>query len=264
MKQRLILIVLMSILLGLYAASPEHSVSPSRQFIIYGANTRLRAAISELAETTKANLLALIRQPDRWTTPVIVNLQLPQTTRPELPPAALRFSQTGFGLKLQLDLTVAPDLDAARIERELLRAIVLEMNYRHQPDVVAGTPFVSAPDWLLDGVLALTPGRDRATLVDTLLLSSKVIPLEDFLRQQPALLDSPARMLYRAHSLALVQLLLNSADGPARLARYIDKAVVVLLFYRLLVVECVYQFGNRSGFRISGVTRRYHLRCEPQ
>ena len=225
MKQRLILIVLMSILLGPGAVAvpaPERSVSPSRQFIIYGANTRLRAAISELAETTKANLLALIRQPDRWTTPVIVNLQLPQTTRPELPPAALRFSQTGFGLKLQLDLTVAPDLDAARIERELLRAIVLEMIYRHQPDVVAGTPFVSAPDWLLDGVLALTPGRDRATLVDTLLLSSKVIPLEDFLRQQPALLDSPARMLYRAHSLALVQLLLNSADGPARLARYID------------------------------------------
>ena len=91
MKQRLILIVLMSILLGPGAVAvpaPERSVSPSRQFIIYGANTRLRAAISELAETTKANLLALIRQPDRWTTPVIVNLQLPQTTRPELPPAA--------------------------------------------------------------------------------------------------------------------------------------------------------------------------------
>ena len=48
------------------------------------------------------------------------------------------------------------------------------------------------------------------------------------------------------------------------LSQRFDKAVVVLLFYRLLVVECVYQLGNRSGFRISGVTRRYHLRCEPQ
>ena len=225
MKRCAILIATMSILLGLEAPAislPERSVSPSRQFIIYGADTRLRGAVSELAETTKTNLLALMRQPDRWTTPVIVNLQLPQANRPEIPPAALRFSQTGFGLKLQLDLTVAPDLDAARIERELLRAIVLEMIYRRQSNVAAGTPFVPPPDWLLDGVLALTPGRDRAPLQETLLLSTKIIPLEEFLRQRPALLDSPARVLYRAHSLALVQLLLNNPDGPARLARYID------------------------------------------
>lgn len=201
---------------------PERSVSPSRQFIIYGGDARLRGAISELAETTKANLLRLLRQRDGWTTPVIVNLQLPKVDRPEIPAAALRFSQTGFGLKLQLDLSVGADIDAARIERELARAIVLEMIYRHQPNVAAGTPYVPPPDWLLDGVLALTPGRERATLIDILQVATKIMPLQEFLQQQPALLDSPARSLYRAYSLALVQLLLNSPDGPTRLARYID------------------------------------------
>ena len=107
----------MSILLASHALAvslPQRSVSPSRQFILYGADARLRGAVSELAETTKGNLLELLRQPDGWRTPIIVNLQLPQATRPEIPPAALRFSQTGFGLKLQLDLTIAPELDAAR------------------------------------------------------------------------------------------------------------------------------------------------------
>ncbi len=215
----------MSILLASHALAvslPQRSVSPSRQFILYGADARLRGAVSELAETTKGNLLGLLRQPDGWRTPIIVNLQLPQTTRPEIPPAALRFSQTGFGLKLQLDLTIAPELDPARIERELLRAILLEMIYCNQPNVAAGTPYVPPPDWLIEGVLALTPGRDRAALMETMPLATKIMALDEFLQQRPALLDSPGRVLYRAYSLALVQLLLDSPDGRARLARYIN------------------------------------------
>ena len=207
----------------LRAAPLERSVSPSQQFIIYGANAAWRGAVSELAERTKANFLALLRRPDRWKTPVIINLQLSQANPPKIPPAALRFSQTGFGLKLQLDLTVARDVDGSLVERALLRAILLEMVYRNQPDIAPGTPYVQPPDWLLDGMLALTPGRDRGPLVEVLLLSDKIMPLEELLRPRSISdLDSPARLLYRAYSFALVQLLVDATGGPARLARYID------------------------------------------
>ena len=207
----------------LRAAPPERSVSPSQQFIIYGANGAWRGAVSELAERTKANFLALLRRPDRWKTPVLINLQLSQANPPKIPPAALRFSQTGFGLKLQLDFTVARDVDGSLVERALLRAILLEMIYRNQPDIAPGTPYVQPPDWLLDGVLALTPGRDRGPLVEALLLSDKIMPLEKLLRPTSISgLDSPARLLYRAYSFALVQLLVDATGGPARLARYID------------------------------------------
>ena len=207
----------------LRAAPPERSVSPSQQFIIYGANGAWRGAVSELAERTKANFLALLRRPDRWKTPVLINLQLSQANLPKIPPAALRFSQTGFGLKLQLDFTVARDVDSSLVERALLRAILLEMIYRNQPDIAPGTPYVQPPDWLLDGVLALTPGRDRRPLVEALLLSDKIMPLEKLLRPTSISgLDSPARLLYRAYSFALVQLLVDATGGPARLARYID------------------------------------------
>ena len=207
----------------LCAAPPERSVSPSQQFIIYGANGAWRGAVSELAERTKANFLALLRRPDRWKTPVLINLQLSQANLPKIPPAALRFSQTGFGLKLQLDLTVARDVDGSLVERALLRAILLEMIYRNQPDIAPGTPYVEPPDWLLDGALALTPGRDRRPLVEALLLSDKIMPLEELLRPRSiSSLDSPTRLLYRAYSFALVQLLVDAMGGPARLARYID------------------------------------------
>jgi hypothetical protein len=103
----------------------------------------------------------------------------------------------------------------------LLRAILLEMIYRKEPELAPGTSYVEPPDWLLDGVLALAPGRDRSALIEALSISNKIAPLREFLDQRPALLDSPARQLYRAYSFALVQLLVDQTDGRKRLARYI-------------------------------------------
>src|SRR5438445_3405343 len=205
----------------LYAAPTERSVSPSRQFVIYGSDAALRGAVSDLAERTKADLLVLLRQRDNWTVPIVVNLQPQQANLPEVPPAGLRFSQTGFGLKLQLDLTISQNLDVSLVERELLRAILLEMIYRKESHIATGTVFVEPPDWLLDGVLALAPGRDRGYLVEALTAANKSVPLEAFLRQHPGLLDSAGRVLYRAYSFALVQMLIDGRDGPVRLAQYI-------------------------------------------
>jgi hypothetical protein len=202
------------------AALPAHSVSPSRQFVIYGADAALRGTISELAEQTKINLLALLRQRDEWKTAVIINLQPQQANLPEIPPTDLRVSQTGFGAKLQLDLTVCQNLDGSLIERQLLRGILLEMIYRNEGDLAPGATLVEPPDWLVEGALALTPGREREVVVAALSATDKGKSLEEFLGQRFDLLDSAGRMLYRAYSIALVQLLLDEG-GRARLAQYI-------------------------------------------
>src|SRR5215208_6204530 len=120
MKRPAILILLLFACEPIRAALPEHSVSPSRQFVIYGADAPLRGTISELAEQTKSNLLALLGQRDEWKTAVIINLQPQQANLPEIPPTDLRVSQTGFGAKLQLDLTIGQNLNAPLIERQLL------------------------------------------------------------------------------------------------------------------------------------------------
>jgi hypothetical protein len=203
------------------AALPAHSVSPSRQFVIYGADATLRGTISELAEQTKTNLLALLRRRDEWKTALIINLQQQQANLPEISPADLRISQTGFGVKLQLDLTIGQDLDGSLIERQLLRAILLEMIYRDEGDLAPGTTLVEPPDWLVEGVLALTPGRGREPLVEALSTTDKGKSLEEFLGQHFDLLDSAGRTLYRAYSVALMQLLLDHGGGGARLVRYI-------------------------------------------
>src|SRR5215471_200721 len=203
-----------------YTAQPEHSTSPSRQFVIYGADAKVRGAISDLAEQTKADLLKLLRQRDDWKTPVVVNLQPQRANVPEIPPADLRFSQTGFGIKLQLDLTISKNVDVSLVERELLRAILLEMVYRKQPHITTGAVLVEPPDWLIDGVLALAPERDHGPLIEAISNTEKPLPLEKFLDQRPGLVDSTGRTLYRAYSFALVQMLLDGKNGGTQLAKY--------------------------------------------
>lgn len=203
------------------AGLPAHSVSPSRQFVIYGADASLRGTISELAEQTKANLLALLGRRDEWKTAIVINLQPQQANLPEIPLTQLRVSETGFGVKLQLDLSVGQNLAGSLIERQLLRAILLEMIYRAEDNLVPGTTLVEPPDWLLEGALALTPGRERAALLQALSTTDKQKSLEAFLGQRFDLLNSAGRTLYRARSVAMVQLLLDQGDGRARLSRYI-------------------------------------------
>ncbi|MDP9004051.1 MAG: hypothetical protein M3N12_04595 [Verrucomicrobiota bacterium] len=190
---------------AILSALPERSLSTSRQFVVYGPELRLRGAICDLAGRTKRDLLQLIDQRDDWVTPIVIKLEFPQANLPDAPRTALNFSQTGAGLKLQLDLTIALDVTHPRIRREILRAILLEMIYRGQPDVPAGTAYVPPPDWLLDGIPAQP--SESPGLPDVLaapVSAKKILSLTEFLRQRPELLESPGRSLYRAYSFALV------------------------------------------------------------
>lgn len=201
------------------AAELDRSVSPSGQFVIYGGDAAWRGAFSKLAEQTKANLLAILQRRDEWAIPAVINLQARAANLPEIPNTALRFSQTGAGLKLQLDLAISREMNSRSVEREILRVILLEMIYRKQSGLASGASYVEPPNWLLEGLLALTPNRDRSAMINALAVPERIPSLDEFLRERPELLDPVAQSLYRAYSFALVQLL---AESPPRLSRYID------------------------------------------
>ncbi len=206
------------------ATPPGRTVSTSRQFIVYGPDVRLRGAVAEVAEQIKKTALHLLQERDDWKTPIVINAQYPEANLPELPAARLDLSQTGFGLKLQLELRFGMDVEGLAVERELLRAIYLEMMYRAAPDTAAGTMYVQPPDWLLEGTLALGATLDPAALAEklgTAIGSGKIISLGDFLQQQPSLLESPSRALYRAYAAALISMLSEGPDGHRRLARFV-------------------------------------------
>ena len=206
------------------AAPVEQSVSTSRQFIVYGTQVPLRGAICELAERTKRELLSLLDLADNWSTPIVINAQFVQANLPEAPRLAVNVGQTGFGLKLQLDLLIDAEINAPEVRREILRAVLIEMMYRGQSNLAAGTAYVSPPDWLLEGVPAAQGDFSRERVASLLALpagAGTVLPLDKFLQQRYGLLDGGGRLLYRAYSVAFVEWLARSPDGPRRLVRFI-------------------------------------------
>ena len=172
-----------------------------------------------LAEQLKTNLLAILQRRDQWRTAAVINLQPRAANLPEIPNAVLRFSQTGSGLKLQLDLAISRERSWNTVEREIVRVILLEMIYRSQIGIRSGEAYVEPPDWLMEGLLALTLNRDRTLLVSALAAVKQVKPLGEFLGERTELLDPVGRSLYRAYSLALVKML---GENPTRFSRYID------------------------------------------
>jgi hypothetical protein len=202
------------------ATTPERSISTSRQFLVYGPDIGLRSAICDLAERTKRDFLQRIGRRDEWAIPIVIRAQYRQANSPETPRAALNFSQTGVGLKLQLDLTLDPGVAQPEIRRELLGAILLEMMYRSAPDLSAGTTYIPPPDWLLDGLGA--HARSTASFLAAPAAANEILPLENFLRQRPGLLDASGRSLYGAYSYALVEFLTQTPNGRQRLARFIS------------------------------------------
>lgn len=225
--------VIVTLLFGVVWAHPvvsqplERSVSTSRQFLVYGGDVRLRGVICDLAERTKQDLLQFLDMRDRWITPVVINAQYPEANLPEKPRAALHFAQTGFGLKLQLDLTIGLDVSLLEIRREILSAILLELIYRDKPDLPAGTAYVLPPDWLVDGIpprhVDCDWGKFLDALVATTATARKIPSLMECLRlQEISTLDRPSRLLHNAYSIALVDFLTQTPDGRGRLARFIQ------------------------------------------
>ena len=143
-----------------WSAGKERSTSTSRQFLVYGAEVRVRGMICDLAERTKSDLLRLLGLRDSWQTPLIVNLDYPRANVPDTPLVQLDVSQLGYGLKLQLNLLLTREMKGVGVQRELLRAILVELMYRDRGSLAAGMPYVTPPDWLVEGMLALQPGRD--------------------------------------------------------------------------------------------------------
>lgn len=198
---------------------PERSVSSSRQFIVYGPDVRSRGAICDLAENVKREILQLIGQRDEWRTPIVIDEQYLQVNPPGIPYATVGLSQTGVGLKLQLNVALSSEVALTEVRRELLNVVLLEMMYRSVPDLPAGSNCTPPPEWLLDGLQG--PVDAIACCEGTPATASKIFSLEEFLRQRPNSLDALGRSLYRAYSRALVDLLVHLPDGRHRLARFI-------------------------------------------
>ncbi len=194
------------------------SFSRSRQFVVYAREGALRGAVGTLGEETKQGILGILgQQGDEWKIPIVIDLRPPDPSQPGArPPVSLTFSQTGSGLKIELDLLTGDAGRGTRIQNELVRTVVLSLAYQDAMRLPAGQPYTPPPPWLVEGFSAYLDNQENGVsgrLFAALMPTLQAMSPTDLLGRDPAGMDSTSRAVYRAWAYNLVCLLLRELPG---------------------------------------------------
>jgi len=210
-------------LAGAGAVDPrQRSDSATQQFSVYCDDVRLRHRVVSFVEEVKTDVLQLIGAPDRWKAPIVITIEKETLANPG-PPSALRLVETPAGPKIAIDVRIGDDPAAVNLQKQIVRAVLLEYAYRETP-IRGGMAFVESPWWVVEGAIQVARTRDigvESGLYKALIETNKLPPIEDVLVEKPANIGATAMAFDQALALCLVQLLIDQPGGRGSLARFI-------------------------------------------
>ncbi|KAB2645439.1 MAG: hypothetical protein DVB27_10225 [Verrucomicrobia bacterium] len=201
----------------------ERSDSASNQFSIYCEDRPLRMRVVSFVEEVKRDVLKTLGEREGWKAPIVITIERASPARAQEPAATVRLVESLPGFKVQIDVRIGRDPSAVNLQRQIVRAVLLEYAYR-EVGVKGGTEFRDAPWWVIEGCVGLARQREdgpNAAIFQQLLRTNKLPPLENFLSERPDELGATVRALDRALAACLVQLLTAQPGGPAALARLV-------------------------------------------
>lgn len=201
------------------------TVSGSKQFLIFCTDPAARSQVASYTEEIKTSLLQVLGEADRWKYNILITLEKVPASKGQ-PPPVLALYQTEGGIKIQIDVPLGSDPSKINLQRLLVRALLLEISYRDQPQLIrAGQPYMDAPWWLIEGVMQIFLRRE--TGLDTDLFKrivdvNRLPPIGKFLAGQPSDFDGSAvEAMDQACAMCLVQLLTDQPGGRASLASFV-------------------------------------------
>ena len=210
-------------LAGAEAVDPkQRSDSSSQQFSIYCDDVRLRHRVVSFAEEVKTDILQLMGLPDRWRAPIVITIEKQTAANPG-PPSVLRLVETPGGPKIAIDVRIGDDPAAVNLQKQIVRAVLLEFAYRDTP-IRGGVAFVESPWWVIEGAIQIARTRDigvESDLYKALIETNKLPPIEEVLAEKPADIGATAMAFDQAIALCLIQLLIDQPGGRDSLARLV-------------------------------------------
>ena len=214
--------VLLGFSVGTVAAADlkARTVSSSKQFFIYCPDARVRGQVAGFAEEVKAQLLGLLGDFGRSRSPIIITLN-----RGGAAPVRLHAFEGPDGSSIQLDVAIEDDTPVD-LQKQIIRAVLLELAYRDRGGIKGGEAYVEAPWWLIEGAAQIIRRRDlgvESDLFKQLVAQNKFPPLEEFLTMRDATLGATAAAIDEACAMCLVQLLIEQPNGRANLGRLLRR-----------------------------------------
>jgi hypothetical protein len=223
--RRLLFAVLVGLSVGTATAVDwkARTVSSSKQFFIYCPDARLRGQVAGFAEEVKAQVLGLLAEFDRGRAPIVITLNRGENRATA--PVHLHAFEGPDGSTIQLDVSIEDDTPID-LQKQIIRAVLLELVYRDRGGIKGGELYVEAPWWLVEGAAQIIRRRElgvESDLFKRLVEQNKFPPLGDFLSMRDATLGATAAAIDEACAMCLVQLLLEQPNGRANLGRLLRR-----------------------------------------
>ena len=206
------------------------SRSRSRQFIIHGKDGHTRGAFCVFCEDVKDELLGLLGQPDRWRSPVVLQLNGHTTAisgdnlvRPKI------FQLAGGGFRFQADIEISDGFTAQILREGVIRLLLAEFILRSHPAADFKGHGNILPEWLSVGVTEAVEYRRHGhptELSSSILKSGKIIPATDIIFADSRKRNSISRDIYRASCCYLILALLGEDQGAIKMSRMISDLAV--------------------------------------
>jgi hypothetical protein len=200
----------------------QRSDSSSQQFTVYCEDVRLRQRVASFVEEAKADVLQMMGVADRWKAPIVITIEKQTLANPG-PPSLLRLVVTPAGPKIAIEVRIGDDPAAVNLQKQIVRAVLLEYAYRDTP-IRGGATFTESPWWVIEGAIQLARTRDigvESELYRTLIETNKLPPIEEVLAEKPADSGATAMAFDQALALCLIQLLIDQPRGRESLARFV-------------------------------------------
>lgn len=216
------------------AQRPQMLWMEGRQFVVWGGAPASRSALFTAACAVRREVLEALRQPDRWTYPVVLQIREPHAQPPGKPQVWTEISQvalsetadpTGFRIEINLvpQLGVVP---GPLLKRNLVRAILAEMILRGNEKVNFPADYEPPPDWLLAGTLELLDYRELGRLSDSfarVYRLGRVLSVEEIFEADADGMDSVSETIFRVSSCGLLMTLLDQPKGDESFAAMLSR-----------------------------------------
>ncbi len=206
------------------------SRSRSRQFIIHGKDGHTRGAFCVFCEDVKDDLLGLLRRPDRWRSPIVLQLSGHTTAisgdnliRPKI------FQLAGGGFRLQADIEISDGFTAQLIREGVIQMLLAELILRSHTTADFKGHGNLLPEWLSIGVTEAIEYRRQGRpteLSSSILRSGKIISVTDIIFADPRKINSISREIYRASCCYLILALVGQDEGSMKMGRMISDLAV--------------------------------------
>ncbi len=199
--------------------SIQNAISESGQFTVYGGNSTQRGEFAARCESLSRDVANVTgRDKSAWVHPYVIELTVADSPQVVQRRASARvFVLEPSGYRLQLYLLIDEDFKLSEFQQEFIKLLLIErMLQTNRPNANLDR----LPNWVLAGVADLVEYRRAgrpSDVFNALMEARQIPPVSEVLSASLSdYSDSVSRGIYRACSAALVQSLLDQANGPAR------------------------------------------------